>query len=192
MSNTVTALVSYTVTVLVSHPWQSRCFRQWQSWFLHSDSPGVSYSKSPLVHTVSALVSSESRDSSVVERQTRDGKFSGLNPGRRTFFPWSIFCADSYFAICLTPHVTAVARKRTRSFCQKCRWQVTTKHACTLCVPMPTCAYVALNDDTTVTGAWFYGVHRTCAETATVSHGTSHVTTKPRCNHFGEYSERAM
>ena len=29
------------------------------------------------------------------------------------------------------PRVTAVARK-TRTFCQKCRWQVTPKHACTL------------------------------------------------------------
>ena len=30
------------------------------------------------------------------------------------------------------PRVTAVARKKSRSFCQKCRWLVTTKHACTL------------------------------------------------------------
>ena len=30
------------------------------------------------------------------------------------------------------PLVTAVARKRPRSFCQKCRWQVTCKHAYTL------------------------------------------------------------
>ena len=30
------------------------------------------------------------------------------------------------------PHVTAVACKRPRSFCQKCRWQVTSKHAYTL------------------------------------------------------------
>ena len=29
------------------------------------------------------------------------------------------------------------------------------------------------------------GVHRTCAETATVSHGTSHITTKQHCNHSG-------
>ena len=29
------------------------------------------------------------------------------------------------------PRVTAVARKRPRSFCQKCRWQVTPKHAYT-------------------------------------------------------------
>ena len=27
------------------------------------------------------------------------------------------------------PRVIAVARKRSRSFCQKCRWQVTPKHA---------------------------------------------------------------
>ena len=27
------------------------------------------------------------------------------------------------------PHVTAVAHKRPQSFCQKCRWQVTSKHA---------------------------------------------------------------
>ena len=30
------------------------------------------------------------------------------------------------------PHVTAAARKRPRSFCQKCRWQVTPKRAYTL------------------------------------------------------------
>ena len=29
------------------------------------------------------------------------------------------------------PLVTAVARKRPRSFYQKCRWQVTPKHSCT-------------------------------------------------------------
>ena len=30
------------------------------------------------------------------------------------------------------PHMTAVAHKRCQSFCQKCRWQVTAKHAYTL------------------------------------------------------------
>ena len=33
------------------------------------------------------------------------------------------------------PHVTAVACKQPQSFCQKCRWQVTPKHACTLDPP---------------------------------------------------------
>ena len=60
--------------------------------------------------------------------------------------------------------VTAVARKRSRSFCQKCRWQVTAKHAYTLrkwlCMKWHS--------------AWWYGVHRTCAETAAVSCSISH------------------
>ena len=30
------------------------------------------------------------------------------------------------------PHVTAAARKRPQSFCQKCRWQVTPKHMYTI------------------------------------------------------------
>ena len=30
------------------------------------------------------------------------------------------------------PRVIAVSRKRLRSFCKKCRWQVTPKHAYTL------------------------------------------------------------
>ena len=56
----------------------------------------------------------------------------------------------------------AVACKRSRSFCQKCRWQVTVKHT----------AYVCGFDKV----AWLYGVHRTCTETAAVSYGTSHAT----------------
>ena len=46
--------------------------------------------------------------------------------------PGSTFCVDSYFGIRLPISATAVARKRLRSFRQKCRWQVTTKHAYTL------------------------------------------------------------
>ena len=74
----------------------------------------------------------------------------------------------------LEPRGTAVARKRSWSFHQRCRWQVTAKHACTLrmwlCMKRHICA-------------WLYGVHRTCAETAAVSRGTSHVTVKQRCKH---------
>ena len=44
-----------------------------------------------------------------------------------------------------------IARKRSRSFCQKCRWQVTAKYACTL--RMWLC--------TKWRDAWLYGVHRT-------------------------------
>ena len=45
--------------------------------------------------------------------------------------PESTLCADSY-SVSVPPRVTAVARKRPRSFCQKCWWQVTPKHAYTL------------------------------------------------------------
>ena len=41
--------------------------------------------------------------------------------------------------------------------------------------------YVVLHE-MTVHDAWLYGVHKTCSETAAVSRGTSHVTTKQRCN----------
>ena len=66
----------------------------------------------------------------------------------------SAFCAVPFH-----PCVTAVARKRSQSFCQKCRLQLNT-HIYLM--------YVALREVT-----WLYGVHRTCAETAAVSCGTS-------------------
>ena len=50
----------------------------------------------------------------------------------------STFRADS-FRYLFHPHVTAVARKRSWSFCQKCRWQVTAKHAYTI-------TYMALHE----------------------------------------------
>ena len=43
--------------------------------------------------------------------------------------PGSAFCTDSLFLCPSLPCVAAVARKRSRSFCQKCRWQVTATHA---------------------------------------------------------------
>ena len=42
--------------------------------------------------------------------------------------PESTLCADSY-SVSVPPRVTAVARKRPRPFFQKCRRQVTPKHA---------------------------------------------------------------
>ena len=49
------------------------------------------------------------------------------------------------------PRVTAVARKRSRPFCQKCRWQDTAKHACTLRM------WLCMKWH----GAWLYRVRRT-------------------------------
>ena len=77
-------------------------------------------------------------DSSVVERRTR-----GLNDqrrfesrqdwdwGGRIFFSGVTFCADS-FRYPFHRRVTAVARARSWSFCQKCMSQVTPKHTCSL------------------------------------------------------------
>ena len=45
--------------------------------------------------------------------------------------PELTFCADTC-SESVPPRVAAVARKRPRSFCLKCRWQVTPKHAYTL------------------------------------------------------------
>ena len=69
-------------------------------------------------------------------------------------------------SVSVPPRVTAVARKRSRSFCQNCRWQVTAKHAYTLRM------WLCMKWH----GAWLYSVHRICTETAAVSCGTSHAS----------------
>ena len=64
-----------------------------------------------------------------VKHQTRDWKVMGLSPSRSGWRIWfSMVSFLCYFAI----WVTAEALKRAQSFCQKCRWQVTAKHTCTL------------------------------------------------------------
>ena len=70
-----------------------------------------------------------------LERRTRDWKVVGSNPcwsGGRIFFSRVDLLCWLLFRYPFHPRVTAVARKRSRSFCQKCRWQVTAKHAYTL------------------------------------------------------------
>ena len=70
-----------------------------------------------------------------LERRTRDWKVAGSNPcwnGGRIFFSRVDFLCWLLFRYPFHPRVTTVARKRPRSFCQKCRWQVTAKHAYTL------------------------------------------------------------
>ena len=70
-----------------------------------------------------------------LERRTRDWKVAGSNPcwnGGRIFFSRVDFLCWLLFRYPFHPRVTAVARKKSRSFCQKCGWQVTAKHAYTL------------------------------------------------------------
>ena len=69
------------------------------------------------------------------EHRTRDQKVVGSNPcwsGGRIFYSRVNFLCWLLFRYPFHPRVTAVARKRPWSFCQKRRWQVTAKHAYTL------------------------------------------------------------
>ena len=89
-----------------------------------------------------------------LERRTRDWKVAGSNPcwnGGRIFFSRVNFLCWLLFWYPFHPRVTAVARKRSRSSCQKCRWQVTAKHAYTLHM------WLCMKWHS----AWLYGVHRT-------------------------------
>ena len=66
-----------------------------------------------------------------LECQTCDWKVVGSNPcrsGSRIFFSRVDFLCWLLFRYPFHPRVTTVAHKRSRSFCQKHRWQVTAKH----------------------------------------------------------------
>ena len=89
-----------------------------------------------------------------LERWTRDWKVVGSNPcgsGRRIVFSRVNFLCWFLFRYPFHPRVTAVTHKRSWSSCQKCRWQVTAKHACTLRMWLCMKWY----------GAWLYDVHWT-------------------------------
>ena len=110
------------------------------------------------------------RDSSVVralDTWLKVAGFKSLQEWQEIFFSRVSFLSWLVFRYLFHPCVTTVACKRSQSFCQKCRWQVTAKHAYTLHMWLCTKWH----------GAWLYGVHRTCAETAAVSCGTSHAST---------------
>ena len=101
-----------------------------------------------------------------LERRTRDRNVAGSNPwrsGRRIFFSSVNFLCWLLFWYPFHTRVQ-VARKRPRSFCQKCRWQVIVKNMHAPYV----CGF-----------AWSGMVHGCMvyterAETAAVSCGTSH------------------
>ena len=101
------------------------------------------------------------------ECQIHDWKVASSNPcrsSRRIFFSRVDFLCWLLFWYPVHPRVTAVARKRSRSFCQKCMGQVTANHAFTLHM------WLCMKWH----GAWLYDVHRTCAQMAAVSCSTSY------------------
>ena len=76
-----------------------------------------------------------SRNSFLVERRTRHRKVASSNPGRsggNCVVSRVIFCVLTLIRCPFHFRVTAVVRKTLSSFCQKCIWQVTAKHAYTL------------------------------------------------------------
>ena len=108
-----------------------------------------------------------SRDSSVVrvsDSWLKGRKFESQQEWRENFFSRVNFLCWLLFQYPFHLRVTAVACKRSRSFCQKCRWQVTAKHAYSLRM------WLCMKWH----GAWLYGAHRTCAKMAAVPCGTSH------------------
>ena len=99
-----------------------------------------------------------------LQHRTRDWKVAGLSPCRRggiIFFSGVNFLSWVLFRYPFHPCVTAVACKRSWWLCQKCRWQVTAKHAC----------HFAWSDM-----AHGCMVSKKQTEMAAVSCGTSHVS----------------
>ena len=58
--------------------------------------------------------------------------FESLQDRRENVLLQGQLSLQTFISVSVPPRVTAVAHKRSRSFCQKCRWQVTVKHAYTL------------------------------------------------------------
>ena len=58
--------------------------------------------------------------------------FESLLERRENFLLQGRLSVLTPISVSVPPRVTTVARKKSRSVCQKCRWQVTAKHACTL------------------------------------------------------------
>ena len=127
-----------------------------------NNSVGNTVSSSPTVHHREAGIAQW------LERRTRDWNVAGSSPGRsggRIFFSRVDFLCWLLFRYPFNPRVAAAARKRSRIFCQKCRWQVAAKHARTL--RMWICMMWHVH------GCLVYTEH---ARTAAVSCGTSHAS----------------
>ena len=86
---------------------------------------------------LSSLICLKFQDSSVVrvlDLWSKGRGFKSLQEWRENFFSGVKFLCWLLFWYLFHPHVTAVARKRPWSVCQKLRWQVTAKYTRTLCI----------------------------------------------------------
>ena len=133
-------------------------------WFSSSDSFSLSWVETDDCKLLKAFVPSGVLEGKATHMTCRGGDSSVVRAPGRIFFSRIDFLCRLLFWYPFYPHVTTVARKISRSFCRKCRWQVTAKHAYTLCM------WLCMKWH----GTWLYGVLRTCTEMAAVSCGTSH------------------
>ena len=107
-----------------------------------------------------------------LEHQTHDLKVPGSSPGRsggRIFFSRVNFLCWLLFRYLFHPRVTAVARKRSQPFCQKCRWQFTAKCTPYLC---------GFEWSDTVTWCMVEWCTQNLCRNGSISRGTSHATPK--------------
>ena len=91
---------------------------------------GIRYSVAPIM----ILPISADGIACWLERWTCHRKVASSNPGwssGRIFFSRANFLCWLLFGVCSTPMLLTAACKRSQSFCQKCRWQVTPKNAYT-------------------------------------------------------------
>ena len=133
--------------------------------FMHAENTRLSFWN----YGISALAVG-GRDSSVVRvlyLWSKGHRFESWQEGQENSFPGSTFLSISL-------PVTTVACKRSWSFCQKWRWQVTAKHACAPCM------WLCMKWCDMVHG---YMVYTKCNKMAAVSHVTSHVTNKQHCKY---------
>ena len=121
-----------------------------------------------------------------LEWWTHDQKVLGSSPSRsgwRIFFSRANFLCGLLLWYLFHPCVTAVACKRSRSFCQNRRWQVTAKHTCILRM------WLQIKWHCKLAHGW-NSVHRACNYSSFTWHWP--LTTKQHCNHFSGCSKHTL
>ena len=108
-----------------------------------------------------------------LQHRTRDRKVAGSSP-RRSGGRIFLSRVSLITSISVLPHCYRSSASKSWSFCQRCKWQVTAKHASTLFM------WLCMKWRDMVHGCMVYTVR---AESAAVSRGSSRVTTKQRCKY---------
>ena len=101
----------------------------------HTDNGGLRQVTLAVEGTLQSKNKLTPTDSSVVRATDTWSKGRGFDPctnGGTTCFLQCQLSVLTLISVSVPPRVTAVARNRSRSLCQKRSWQVTAKHTCTV------------------------------------------------------------